>query len=559
MNSGQSVFEQDVDKSLDPTATTLKPWYLNYLGGIWDKATQCMVAGDNGYQDNHAALNSELNNKWALNNTPWSWGHFRRKDIPIHFAIAEAWTVGDMYQESVISSTDPNRVSWISGSINCPGGPQTPDEGGIALDNNESPGCEGKDLNCYPYKWQTFPEYLEAGNVSWQVYQDVDNFDDNPLAWFEQFQNASKTSDLYQRGLTYKGLDAFYSDAAAGTLPMISYIVGPMELSEHPPYQPIDGAWLQSKVVNALVGSQSYKDSALLISWDETGGWGDHVVPYHSPAGTPGEWLEDPYGLFGQVYTGPGFRLPFYIVSPWTRGSNVYTENADHISQIKFQEAWLAAKGYNVKTTQIPPWRAQNMADLTKAFDFSSPDYSNPNIPLPATPSTNDEGVYDGYAVCEATYPTQRPPVPYHNQTAANTITTETGFKSVRGQLTEGRCLTFEMNGYALANSNNALKASKATAKHALKPQRFVIHQLAAGGNHFTISSDSNGKYITSTTAFGAAAKAVAFAINDLGNGAGHTLQDTATGMYASIGKNGAVTFSKTAKGFSVFSVTYTN
>jgi phospholipase C len=57
-----------------------------------------MVAGDNGWTDNHAALNYDQNNQWAIKNTPWSWGYFKRSDIPVHFAIAEGWTVGDMYQ-----------------------------------------------------------------------------------------------------------------------------------------------------------------------------------------------------------------------------------------------------------------------------------------------------------------------------------------------------------------------------------------------------------------------------------------------------------------------------
>lgn len=58
------------------------------------------MAGDNGWQDNHAALNGGLNNHWATNNTPYSWGHFQRSDIPVQFAIADGWTVGDMYQVS---------------------------------------------------------------------------------------------------------------------------------------------------------------------------------------------------------------------------------------------------------------------------------------------------------------------------------------------------------------------------------------------------------------------------------------------------------------------------
>jgi phospholipase C len=115
---------------------TLLPWYPNYLGEHWVNATQCMVAGDNGWNDNHAALNHNLNNQWAVNNTPWSWGYFQRSDLPVHFGIAEGWTVGDMYQESVIASTNPNRVSWVSGSIKAPGSPQSPDQGGVTIDNN---------------------------------------------------------------------------------------------------------------------------------------------------------------------------------------------------------------------------------------------------------------------------------------------------------------------------------------------------------------------------------------------------------------------------------------
>ena len=58
-------------------------------------------------------------------------------------------------------------------------------------------------------------------------------------------------------------------------------------------------------------------------------------------------------------------------MSPWTRGGNVFTERSDHVSQIKFVEEWLAAKGKHVKTNQVPAWRRAHMSDLTKAFDFN--------------------------------------------------------------------------------------------------------------------------------------------------------------------------------------------
>jgi phospholipase C len=323
-NSGRSVWYQNINSELTNSTDYLLPWYLNYLGGSFLNATQCMDAGSNAWSPNHAALDGDLNDHWATNNTPWSWAHFRRSDIPVQFAIADAWTVGDMYQESVIAATNPNRVTWISGSINVPGNAQTPNQGGVYIDNNEVPGCEAPGLNCYPLSWKTTPEFYQAAGVTWQVYQDTDNFDDNPLAWFRQYQTAANGSALSDRGMAFLGLDAFYADAMAGTLPQISYIVGPTELSEHQPYAPRDGAWLQKQVVEAVTGGKAYDKTVLIISYDgkllllskmrsicseltrsqESGGWGDHVTPYHSPQGTSGEWLEDPYGEVGYTYSG---------------------------------------------------------------------------------------------------------------------------------------------------------------------------------------------------------------------------------------------------------------
>ena len=68
--------------------------------------------------------------------------------------------------------------------------------------------------------------------------------------------------------MAYVGLDTFYEAAANGTLPEISFIVGPAELSEHPPYMPKDGAWLQKKVVDAVTSSPQYSSTLLMISYD---------------------------------------------------------------------------------------------------------------------------------------------------------------------------------------------------------------------------------------------------------------------------------------------------
>lgn len=129
-------------------------------------------------------------------------------------------------------------------------------------------------------------------------------------------------------------------------------------------------------------------------------------------------------------------------------------------------------------------------------------------------------------------------------------MATEQGFKCVRGQLTEGRYLTFEMNGYALTASNSTnstnstLIATKATAKHDSKAQRFVIHQ---SGSSFTITAAPSGSAIYNNTSF---------TIKDRGNGKGYILK-RGDGQYLAIDKSGHVAFQKSSASFSIFSVTY--
>jgi phospholipase C len=265
----------------------------------------------------------------------------------------------------------------------------------------------------------------------------------------------------------------------------------------------------------------------------------------------------------GYTYSGPGFRVPFYIISPWTRGGSVFTEHADHNSQILFIEEWLAAKGKDVKTNQMVPWRREHMSSLVNAFDFANPDYSLPNIPDAPAPHTTADGVYDGASYCASLYNITRPPVPYNSQvdpTKVNTLS-EQGFKEVRGSLTEGRYLVFELGGYALTNggtNSTDFSASKATSKHENTSQRWVIHVLTAGGNAFNISSARDGRYIGSHTGLinsssGAETYTVSFAA-----GKGHALQKE-NGKYLTIDGNGAIQITDKAAYFKTYSVTYSS
>ncbi|KAA8651475.1 nonhemolytic phospholipases C family protein [Aspergillus tanneri] len=557
-DDGLPVWHQKVDPDMSTDAKTLLPWYLGYKGGYWNDAIQCMVAGSNGYEENQGALNHGLNTNWARNNTPWSWGYLKRNDIPYQFALAEGWTMGDMYQESQVTSTNPNRVTLVSGSVNVPGGPQSPHQGGVYIDNNETPGCDSNKINCYPLKWKTIFEYYEEAGVSWQIYQDKDNFDDNPLAWFEQYQNASSSSPLAKKGMAYLGIDAFYEAAKNGTLPEVSFIVGPPELSEHPPYMPKEGAWLQKQVVDAVVKSPKYSSTLLIISYDESGGFGDHVVPFHSPEDTPGEWMKDPYGKFGKIYVGPGVRVPFYMVSPWTRGNRVFTERADHNSQILFLEEWLTARGYkNIQTDEMVHWRREHMSNLVNALDLDHPDTSIPNLPNVEEPP-KAFGKYVGVVKCKALHPVQRPPVPYGKQdNVTEALWFEDGYKECVGYLTEGRYLVFEKSGNALTNAGNATQISSTPAQpdHRDKKQRWVIHYSDDEESQvFHISSALDGKWLGPKGALLAADRgedAADVKITFLGNGNGYSLQ------YSDSTPVEGQKFPASDEGYQVWSVTY--
>lgn len=129
-------------------------------------------------------------------------------------------------------------------------------------------GCEKPGLDCYPLTWKTTPEFYQEAGVPWQIYQDTDNFDDNPLAWFKQYQEAAPGTPLFDRGMAILGLDTFYAQAKNGTLPAVSLIIGPTQLSEHPPFSPHDGAWLQKQIVDAVTTGAAYSKSVLMISYD---------------------------------------------------------------------------------------------------------------------------------------------------------------------------------------------------------------------------------------------------------------------------------------------------
>lgn len=89
--------------------------------------------------------------------------------------------------------------------------------------------------------------------------------------YFASFQNAAENSSLYQRGIAFSNensLNGFYSDAANGTLPEVSWVFPPGALTEHPPHTPSDGAWFMKNIVDAVTHGPNWNSTILLICYD---------------------------------------------------------------------------------------------------------------------------------------------------------------------------------------------------------------------------------------------------------------------------------------------------
>ena len=574
--TNKSILYQPVDGSIKPKppkdVKELAYWYLNQGGDKYKEATQCMVGGSNGWQENHAAWNHGKNDKWALNNTPYSLGYFRREELPVHFALAEEFTVGDAYYESTISASDTNRVVWISGTINSPGSNTNGSQvGGPVVDDHRKAGCEkdvyGNNMSCLPLKWKTVPEYLEEQNITWKVYEDTDNGYHNMLEQFEQYElDIINQGPLAKKGIYRPGLDKFFFDLKNGSLPQVSYFITPIELSEHPPNMPEDGAWIQRKVVQSLMESQYWNSSALIVSYDETGGLAEHVMAPHAPKDTKGEWIKDPYlKSNGLQPVGPGYRVPFYIVSPWTRRGGVWTEHASHDSQILFLEKWAAEHGKNFTVKELNKWRREQMSNLVSAFDFSNRDLSVPQLPKAENASKDKvTGMWNGVTLCMRKYEDLvQPPVPYGNQTELKKgYNVEKGYKKVRGSLTEGHYLTIEANGAALEHGDK-LSSGKQTKNHEKSEQRFVIHWLGhqPKDNKFLIAhgKQNETKYLKEDLSFSSKkSDGVKVAIKDHLNGKGYTIEQLNSKKGLSLSKDGKVSWqSGNTTHFDLYSVSY--
>ncbi|MER7395652.1 phospholipase C, phosphocholine-specific [Streptomyces sp. NPDC000151] len=394
--AGRSVFEQ-------PAATgtgSVLPFSVREAAAAQKKDLQYIGALDHGWDGGSRAWHGGWMDNWVAAKTAATMAHYDRRDVPLHYELADTFTVCDAYHSSIHSSTSPNRNHLVSGWT------------GFEPDGKRAVGNDAYDEDTHPgYDWTTYAERLEKAGHSWRVYQEWDNFTDNNLEFYARFKAVAKKAlakvgdakiqnmtafyakvadaDAAERerlqGLLEEGVKAlsradrslferalrrgepgstataFAADVAAGTLPEVSYLVPAAADSEHPgSSSPIASATLVYKVLDALgKNPEVWRRTVLLLTYDENDGFFDHVPPPVAPAGTDEEyWDGRPTGL--------GIRVPMLVISPWTVGGYACSQVFDHTSITRFLERWTG-----VREPNISAWRRTVCGDLTSAFDFS--------------------------------------------------------------------------------------------------------------------------------------------------------------------------------------------
>jgi phospholipase C len=243
--------------------------------------------------------------------TPEAMGYFTKDDLPFTCGMATTFPIADRYFCSVMAQTDPNRRYLISGTS-------------LGLIDD------------------SFPLELPPNGV---IYEQFDKYG---ISWKDYYSDAP-TLGVYLPYLTQsnplsKGvakIDQFYEDAAAGNLPAYCLVEPDYnESSEENPQDIQFGDQFMGKVVNAVMSSPNWPKTMLIWTYDEHGGYYDHVPP---PAAVPPDDIPpnlkpgDPPGGFDRY----GFRVPSGVVSPYAKRDFVSHTIYDHTSILKtVEEKW---------------------------------------------------------------------------------------------------------------------------------------------------------------------------------------------------------------------------
>jgi phospholipase C len=282
----------------------------------------------------------------AMSDGHFVMGYYDQTDIPFYTWLASNFALADHHFASVRGGTWANRDYLVAATSD-------------GIMDTASP------LGPLPAGTPLIFDQLDKAKVSWQVYTD----DLEPLEFSVTWADANG-NQRKQWGSTA----SFFSKMAAGTLESVTFIdattgVAPPETDEHPPADVQAGeAWTRTLVAD-LLKSPMWKDTALIFTYDEGGGFFDHLPPGNSCAPSADQ----------AVFTELGVRVPLIVVSPYARPKYVSKTVHEHTSITR-----LIEYVFNLPALTA---RDANSDALLDMFDFNCPTLLTPPAGMPAAGS----------------------------------------------------------------------------------------------------------------------------------------------------------------------------
>jgi phospholipase C len=263
-------------------------------------------------------------------------------EIPNYWDYARRFTLCDNFFSSLAGPSEPNQLYTVAAQ-----------SGGLV--NNPPRNIAGQDG---VYTFPTMAELLEKSGVTWKYYDEKPNPRKhtlwNPMPGFKSFQNSPELMSHLV------GLSQFYQDAKSGQLPQVCWIVPTAMDSEHPPADSARGMRHVTDLVNAIMSGPDWKDTVIIVTWDDYGGFYDHVPPP----------MVDQYGY--------GPRVPCLVISPYARQGRISHDAFDFTSPLKLIEEKF---GLAPLAT-----RDASASDMLSCFDFRqkplAPDIITPQTQL---------------------------------------------------------------------------------------------------------------------------------------------------------------------------------
>jgi phospholipase C len=293
----------------------------------------------------------------------WAYTQLSRDQLPNYWHWAERNVLFDDFFASAWGPSFPNHLYSIAA------------QSGGARDNPRRRGFLSNTFGCDAPAQQLVEVYDSEGNVvkvppcfDFQTAGDLLSKHGVPWAYYSAtpiqrgyiwsaYSAISRYRNHPERWARYmRPVDQVVRDIKANTLPPVTWITPRFELSEHPEFSFCHGENWTTRVIDAIMRSPMWKDTAIFVTWDDYGGFYDHVPPPDV----------DRMGF--------GFRVPLIVISPYTVDGKVSHEEGEFSSVVRFMEKNWSLRPYLTS-------RDRDATPLLSAFDFSQP--RRPPDPLP--------------------------------------------------------------------------------------------------------------------------------------------------------------------------------